>query len=181
MVEGVGQEADDCSLTNGGFGAAMSYFMSPQTHQGLLPSSQGERGAPGTGGDTTTFPENLFPGSGEVEALLDIYGLALESVLRRKPFQKSLPVATRSLTHSLNKHFSITYSVLGTGGADMSKTPSSQPLDSPGGLVLIAPVSSALFLCPAPQGLLKDTKNNIPSHSCLYRWGYFSGLIPWPL
>lgn len=80
-MEKVGQEADDCSLTNGGFGAAMSYFTSPQTHQGLLPSSQGERGTPGTGGGTITFPENLFPGSGEVEVLLDIFGLALESIL----------------------------------------------------------------------------------------------------
>lgn len=81
MVGRVGQEADDCSLTNGGFGAAMSYFVSPQTHQGLLPSSQGERGAPGIGRGTTAFPENLFPGSGEVEVLLDIFGLALESIL----------------------------------------------------------------------------------------------------
>lgn len=81
MVERVGLEADNCSLTNGGFGAAMSYFMSPQTHQGLLPSSQGEREALGTGGGTTTFPENSFPGSGEVEVLLDIFGLALESIL----------------------------------------------------------------------------------------------------
>ncbi|XP_025731264.1 spermatogenesis-associated protein 25 [Callorhinus ursinus] len=48
MVERVGLEADNCSLTNGGFGAAMSYFMSPQTHQGLLPSSQGGAVSPGS-------------------------------------------------------------------------------------------------------------------------------------
>ncbi|XP_025870497.2 spermatogenesis-associated protein 25 [Vulpes vulpes] len=48
MVGRVGQEADDCSLTNGGFGAAMSYFVSPQTHQGLLPSSQGGAASPGS-------------------------------------------------------------------------------------------------------------------------------------
>ncbi|XP_004430604.2 PREDICTED: spermatogenesis-associated protein 25 [Ceratotherium simum simum] len=46
-MERVGQEADDCSLTNRGFGAAMSYFMSPQTHPGLLPSSQGGAASPG--------------------------------------------------------------------------------------------------------------------------------------
>ncbi|XP_032694551.1 spermatogenesis-associated protein 25 [Lontra canadensis] len=48
MVEGVGQEAEDCSLTNGGFGAAMSYFISPQTHQGLPSSSQGGAASPGS-------------------------------------------------------------------------------------------------------------------------------------
>lgn len=70
-----------------------------------------------------TSPENLIPGSGEVELLLGIFGLALESVLfEEKPFQKSLPIPTHLLTHSFNKHFSITYSVLGTGGVDMSKT-----------------------------------------------------------
>ncbi|XP_043409775.1 spermatogenesis-associated protein 25 [Prionailurus bengalensis] len=47
MVERVGEEAGDCSLTNGGFGADMSYFMSPQAHQGLLPSSQGGAASPG--------------------------------------------------------------------------------------------------------------------------------------
>lgn len=80
MVERVGEEAGDCSLTNGGFGAAMSYFMSPQAHQGLLPSGQGERGASGTGGGTTTSPENWFPGSGEVRFCRGIFGLALVSV-----------------------------------------------------------------------------------------------------
>ncbi|XP_049506638.1 spermatogenesis-associated protein 25 [Panthera uncia] len=48
MVERVGEEAGDCSLTNGGFGADMSYFMSPQAHQGLLPSSQGGAASPGS-------------------------------------------------------------------------------------------------------------------------------------
>ena len=52
-MEKVGQEADDCSLTNRGFGAAMSYFMSPQTQPGLPSSGQGE-GALGTGGCTTS-------------------------------------------------------------------------------------------------------------------------------
>lgn len=180
MVEGVGQEAEDCSLTNGGFAAAMSYFMSPQTHQGLPPSSQGERGAPGTGGGITTFPENLFSwlwgGGGSAGRFWAGPGIS--------SLKKAIPKGLASsylLTHSFNKHFSITYSVLETGGADMSKTPSSQPLDSPVGLVLITPVSSTLLLCPAPQGLPQDTKSNIPSRSCLYRWGCFSRLIPWPL
>lgn len=81
MVERVGEEAGDCSLTNGGFGAAMSYFTSPQAHQGLLSSSQGERGASGTRGGATASPENLFPGSGEMEVPPGILGLALESIL----------------------------------------------------------------------------------------------------
>lgn len=35
---------------------------------------------------------------------------------------------------------------------------------------------------PAPQGLfLQETKNNIPFHSCLCRWGCFFGFVPWPL
>ncbi|XP_039105327.1 spermatogenesis-associated protein 25 [Hyaena hyaena] len=48
MVERVGEEAGDCSLTKGGFGAAMSYFTSPQAHQGLLSSSQGGAASPGS-------------------------------------------------------------------------------------------------------------------------------------
>lgn len=107
-MERVGEEADDYFFTNSGFGVAMSYFMSPQTHLGLLPSGQGERGALGTGVGTT-FPENLLPGSGEVEVLLSILGLALESILfTEKPLPKCLPIATHLLTHSFNKHFSIT-------------------------------------------------------------------------
>ncbi|XP_001503405.2 spermatogenesis-associated protein 25 [Equus caballus] len=47
-MERVGQEADNCSLTNRGFGVAMSYFMSPQTHPGLLPSGQGGAASPGS-------------------------------------------------------------------------------------------------------------------------------------
>lgn len=60
-------------LQTGTLGAAMSYFMSPQTHPVLLSSSQGERGAPGTGVGTTTSPENLLLGAGEVEVLLGIW------------------------------------------------------------------------------------------------------------
>lgn len=52
----------------------MSYFMSPQTHLGLLSSGQGERGGgPGTGGDTTASHVKLLPGFGE-EVLLDFLG-----------------------------------------------------------------------------------------------------------
>lgn len=67
------QEADDYSLTNRGFEAAMSYLMSPQTHPGLLPSSQGERGAPGTRVGSTTSPEYLLLDSGEAEILLGFW------------------------------------------------------------------------------------------------------------
>lgn len=56
----------------------MSYFMSPQTHPGLLPCGQGERGAPGTGVGASASPENPRPGSGEVEVLLGILGMALK-------------------------------------------------------------------------------------------------------
>lgn len=82
----------------------MSYFMSPQTHLDLLPSGQGERGALRTGVGTTTSPENLLPGSGEVEVLLSTLGWALESSLfKEKPFPKCLPIATLLLTlHSTN-------------------------------------------------------------------------------
>lgn len=70
------------------FRETMSYFMSPQTQRGLLPSGPGERGAPGTGGGTTTFHVKLLPGSGEVEVVLGSFGLAQESiVLEEKAFQ----------------------------------------------------------------------------------------------
>lgn len=44
------QEAENYFLTKKGFGAVMSYFMSPQTQLGLLPPGQGEQRAPGTAG-----------------------------------------------------------------------------------------------------------------------------------
>lgn len=73
MVGRAGEGADDYFLTNRCFGVAMSYFMSPQTHLGLLPSGQGERGALGTGMGITS-PENLLPGSGEVEVSAKHFG-----------------------------------------------------------------------------------------------------------
>ena len=104
-VKRVGEEADDYSFTNRGFGTVMSYFMSPQTHPGLLPSGQGERGAPGIGVGATASPENLRPGSGKVEVLLGILGLALKRILfKDQPFPKGLPRASHSLSHSLSKH-----------------------------------------------------------------------------
>ena len=95
-----GQAADHYSLTNRGFGEAMSYFRTPQTHPGPLPSGQGERGAPAVGGSAAASPEKLLSGSGEVAVLLGIWGLALESILlEEKPFQTSLPINNYPLAH----------------------------------------------------------------------------------
>lgn len=81
-----GQEgADNYFLTNRCSGGAMSYFMSPQTHRGLLSSGQGERGALGTGMGIIS-PENLLPGSGEVEVSAKLFGAGPQSQFFSKKF-----------------------------------------------------------------------------------------------
>lgn len=67
----------------------MSYFMSPQTHPGLPPSSQGERGLLELEGVLQLPLRTCFLALGEVEVLLGIFGLDLESLLLEESYSRS--------------------------------------------------------------------------------------------
>lgn len=155
----------------------MSYFMSPQTHLGLLPSGQGERGSWNWGwGWGNRVPLTKFlPGLGEVELLLKAFGLTLESILLNRYPKKASPIANCARTHL--RHFPITCSI-GTGRSYGNKSLLTFPT-SAGSLGLVLITSGPR---PCPSGPLPpETKNNIPFHSCLCRWGCFFGFVPWPL